>query len=323
VVAGRCARTVRGGRGGPGIASAAPRPDRRVAGERPDAPAKVHVLWDGAGWWCRIGPGLPPRRSPKNGPADRHRREALGAHQHRTRDYRPMMRPARRLGQATVWVNSRPPITFRTRSVAHLTAGVERGRHAGERWGQRRASRAVRGAAARPGAAGGARRPLTDRTPAASGRATERSEGYRPPQRACRQSHRTRWVPDSIIVLRDAAVTLPSGAGGRRPATPGDVVPRGSPAHDHEPAARSRRRAEGRARARGSGPLPAEPAQADDASARPASWVPSVVPAVISSRSVASRSSRSDGNGCQGRADIATTRSKSANRSATAIGSAR
>jgi hypothetical protein len=42
------------------------------------------------------------------------------------------------------------------RPAAHLTAGVERGRHAGERWGQWRASGAVRGVTALAGAAGGA-----------------------------------------------------------------------------------------------------------------------------------------------------------------------
>jgi hypothetical protein len=51
------------------------------------------------------------------------------------------------------------------RPAAHLPAGVERGRHAGERWGQRRtpspATRAV------------LRRPLTDRMLAASGRAPD------------------------------------------------------------------------------------------------------------------------------------------------------
>jgi hypothetical protein len=45
-----------------------------------------------------------------------------------------------------------------------------------------------------------------------------------------RQSHRTRRAPDSIIELRDAAVTLLSTHAARRPAVPGEVaVPRGSP----------------------------------------------------------------------------------------------
>jgi hypothetical protein len=61
------------------------------------------------------------------------------------------------------------------------------------------------------------RRPLTDRLLAASGRLLTARQGYRPAQRARRQSQRTRQVPDSIIVLRHAAVTLPSGAGDRRP----------------------------------------------------------------------------------------------------------
>jgi hypothetical protein len=63
----------------------------------------------------------------------------------------------------------------------------------------------------------------------------------RPTQRARRQSHRTRRAPDSIIELRDAAVTLPSAQAARRPAVPGEVsVPRGSPrGRNHEPYAKT------------------------------------------------------------------------------------
>jgi hypothetical protein len=57
----------------------------------------------------------------------------------------------------------------------------------------------------------------TDRVLAASGRLLTAQQGYRPAQRARRQSQRPRSVPDSIIVLRHADVTLPSGAGDRRP----------------------------------------------------------------------------------------------------------
>jgi len=51
--------------------------------------------------------------------------------------------------------------------VAHLTAGVERGRHAGERWGHSAPPGAVRGVTAFPGAAGGA--PATTHRPSANG----------------------------------------------------------------------------------------------------------------------------------------------------------
>jgi hypothetical protein len=47
--------------------------------------------------------------------------------------HRPSARPPPSAGPSeSKWVST----TFRTQPVAHLTAGVERGRHAGERWGQ-------------------------------------------------------------------------------------------------------------------------------------------------------------------------------------------
>jgi hypothetical protein len=81
----------------------------------------------------------------------------------------------------------------RTQPAAHLTAGVERGRHAGERWGQKRVSRI------RPRRCGLSRRRgrcSGDHPPTACLRRVDvlltARQDYRPAQRARRRSHRTR-----------------------------------------------------------------------------------------------------------------------------------
>ena len=111
----------------------------------------------------------------------------------------------------------RAPTTFRTRSAAQLMRESSAVATLGSGGDNSAPPGAVRGAAARPGAAGGA--PAITHRPRACGEwsATDRSAGLPTGAAGAPPIPTTRSVPDSIIVLRHADVTLPSGAGDRRP----------------------------------------------------------------------------------------------------------
>ena len=111
----------------------------------------------------------------------------------------------------------RAPTTFRTRPAAQLMRESSAVATLGSGGDNSAPPGAVRGAAARPGAAGGA--PAITHRPRACGEwsATDRSAGLPTGAAGAPPIPTTRSVPDSIIVLRHADVTLPSGAGDRRP----------------------------------------------------------------------------------------------------------
>jgi hypothetical protein len=125
-----------------------------------------------------------PLRRPNPGPRRRRRSMRTGRSRQgggRCRRSTPGEPGAGRVGGDardghTLWVSG-ATTTFRARPAAHLIAGVERGRHAGERWRHGAPPGPVRGVTALPGAAGGAPATIHRRHDAASGRVPDRAPG--------------------------------------------------------------------------------------------------------------------------------------------------